>query len=94
MFASGEAFEFEFGVTKVDEQSNLDAGRVQIIDDLGFMLRGESFHRFEFDDHLFFNQEISIKFTNRLLPKTYFEGLLRLSGQTCVRKRKGIIKNG
>ena len=79
---SGEAFELELGFTEVDEQSYLDASRVQVVDGMGCMLRDESFHRLEFDHHLFFDKEISLKVANPLFPKADLDGLLRLNGES------------
>ena len=34
----GEAFEFKPGIAEVDEQSDIDTGCVQVVDNLGLML--------------------------------------------------------
>ena len=34
-----ETFEFKPGIAKVDQQSDVDTGRIQVVDDLGLMLR-------------------------------------------------------
>ena len=52
VLASRKAFVFEFRVPKIEEQANFDSGGVQIIDDLGLVLRGNNFYRFELHDHL------------------------------------------
>ena len=61
LLASGEAFEFEFWVSEVDEETDLNAGRVEVVDDLGLMLGKDGFHGLEFDEDFVFHQEVGIE---------------------------------
>ena len=42
------------GTPEVEKQSNLDSGGFEVVDHLRLVLRSQSLHRFEFDDHLVF----------------------------------------
>ena len=79
-----KAFEFKPRIPEVDQQSDLDASRVQVVDDLGFMLWRQSLHRFEFDHHFVFDKNIRVEIANGLSTKTHSDELLDLKGNSGI----------
>jgi hypothetical protein len=89
LLASGEAFEFEFWVSEVDEETDLNAGRVEVVDDLGLMLGKDGFHCLEFDEAFVFHQEISIEDPDVLAPKRDLDLFLRFYSETRLSESQG-----
>ncbi len=73
-----KAFKFQSRIPEVNQQSNLNAGCIQVVDNLGFMLWRQSLDRFEFHDHFALDKDIRVEIANGLATKTHSNGLLDL----------------
>lgn len=76
IFASRKAFVFESRGSKVYQQSHFDARGVEIIDDLSLMFGCNGFDGLQFNNHLLFNNEITIKVTDALPSEQNLYGML------------------
>ena len=56
--SSIEAAEFEFGVAEIDEQSYVDSGGVQVVNDDGLVFGSEGPCDLEFDEDLPFDENV------------------------------------
>ena len=89
LLASGEAFEFEFGVSEIDEETDLNAGRVEVVDDLGLMLGKDGFHCLEFDEDFVLHQEISIEDPDVFASKSDLDLFLRFHSESRLSESQG-----
>ena len=81
---ASEAFEFKARVAEVDEQSDVDTGCVQVVDDLGLVLREQGFDGFEFNDNLLFYEQVGDKISNGLTTKMHRNRFLGFHRQPLV----------
>ena len=82
-----EAFVLEAGVAEVDEQPDLDAGGIQVVDDLRLMFRGSGFDRFQFNDDFVLDKNVGVKIPHGLPSENHLDRMLSDDRQTSLPQR-------
>lgn len=68
-FGFEAAFDLQPGVAEIDQETNLDAAGVQVIDQLGLMFRGQRSDDLKLNQNFLFNQNVGEEFTDILAPE-------------------------
>jgi len=81
---SAEAFELELGAAEVEEQAHLDAGRVEIVDDLRLVLGGQRLDGLQFHDDAALDEQVGIEVADAVTPEDDLDRMLRDSRQALL----------